>query len=103
MSTDKKTKRPLLSLFLSGLLPGLGQVYNGQIRKGVVLIGLNMIINFLLREPLDQVMANGFDIPRPTLIVFAGYTVAGVILWIYAMADAKRTAEFINSGRDNAV
>lgn len=98
MSNNKKTKRPLLSLFLSGLLPGLGQLYNGQMQKGLILVGLNMVINFLLRDPLAQVMENSFDIPRPTIVVFTGYTIAGLVLWIYAMADAKHYAEILNSG-----
>lgn len=96
MNNNRKTKRPLLSLFLSGLLPGLGQLYNGQMQKGLVLVGLNMVINFLLRDPLAQVMENGFDIARPTIVVFTGYTIAGLVLWIYAMADAKNYAETLN-------
>lgn len=102
MNNNKKIKRPLLSLFLSGLLPGLGQLYNGQIRKGIILVGLNIVINFLLRDPLEQVMENGFNVPDPVLVVFAGYTIAGLVLWIYAMADAKSYAESVNK-RNNTV
>lgn len=102
MDNIKKIKRPLLSLFLSGLLPGLGQLYNGQIQKGIILVGLNIVINFLLRDPLEQVMENGFNVPGPVLVVFTGYTIAGLVLWIYAMADAKRYAESVNK-RNNTV
>lgn len=98
---NEKKKRPLLALILSALLPGLGQIYNEQFSKGAVLLGLHMIINLLLREPLEQVMERGFDLETPTLVVFFGYTVAGLILWIYAMTDAKRYAELVNSFGSN--
>lgn len=62
-----------------------------------MLVGLNIVINYLLREPLNQFMEGGFEIARPTLIVFIGYTLAGLVLWIYAMVDAKRYAEYVNS------
>ena len=61
---------------------------------------LNVVINILLKDPLGKFMENGFDIARPTLIVFGGYTIAGMILWIYSMIDAKRYAEFINTKND---
>ena len=97
MNENKKVKRPLLSLLLSALLPGLGQIYNGQMQKGFILVILNIIINYLLGDPLNKVMENGFDLPGHTLVVFAGYTIAGLILWIYAMVDARRYAEYLNS------
>jgi len=61
---------------------------------------LNVVINILLKEPLSKFMENGFDIARPTLIVFGGYTIAGMILWVYAMIDAKKYAEYINTKND---
>jgi hypothetical protein len=33
---------------------------------------------------------------KPTLIIVAGYTVAGLVLLIYSALDAKKTAERIN-------
>ena len=41
-------KKPALALVLSAIFPGLGQIYNNQIPKGIALIGLNVVINFLL-------------------------------------------------------
>jgi signal peptidase I len=32
-----KKRRPIIALFLSFVIPGLGQMYNGQIRKGIIL------------------------------------------------------------------
>jgi len=96
---EKQVKNPLLALILSAILPGLGQIYNSHIAKGLFFIGFNMIINILIREPLATVLEN-FDnlenIDKPTWNVFIGYSIASMALWVYAMADAKRNAELIN-------
>ncbi len=102
MRSKNGRKRPLLALVLSGILPGLGQIYNGENQKGLILVVLNFVINYLLQDPMQRFMEKGFTLDRPTLVVFMGYTVAGLILWLYAMIDAKRTAESINMDIDNA-
>jgi hypothetical protein len=33
---------------------------------------------------------------NPTLIIVAGYTIAGLVLLVYSALDAKKTAERIN-------
>ena len=55
-----------------------------------------MAINILLREPLLIVLDKSAEVDNHTLIVFAGYLSAGLILWIYAMVDAKKGAEQLN-------
>ncbi|WP_338097257.1 DUF5683 domain-containing protein [Methanolapillus ohkumae] len=60
-----------LALVFSFIWPGLGQVYNGQLWKGVA-IYIGYIIGLLL-----------FFIP-------------GVVVWVYAMHDAFYGAEKIN-------
>ncbi len=99
-SKEKQVKNPLLALVLSAILPGLGQVYNSQYKKGLFFIGFNMIINFLIREPLAIVLENIDDLDKvdgPTMFVFVGYSLASMALWVYAMVDARRNAELINS------
>lgn len=62
----------------SAVMPGLGQIYNGEIGKGIVIIflsGLSVLLMFVLV---------GF-------IIFP-------IVWIYAVYDAYKTAEGINAG-----
>ena len=87
----------MIALVLSAIFPGLGQIYVRQIPKGVILIVLNLIINYLLVKPLEAIMeSGGSPVDMSTLYVVLGYTVAGLILWIYAIIDAKRTAERIN-------
>jgi len=69
-------KNPGLAFVLSFLFCGIGQIYNGQTVKGVVLLVLYAI-----------------SIALCTVII--GF-VPLVILWIYGMVDALRTAENIN-------
>lgn len=97
MADEKKRKNPTIALILSAIFPGLGQIYVRQIPKGAVLIVLNLIINYLLINPLEAIMESGGSVTdMSTLYIVLGYTVAGLILWIYAIIDAKKTAERIN-------
>ena len=101
MSEEKRKKNPMLALILSAIFPGLGQIYVKQIPKGIVLIGLNLIINFLLIEPLEVLINSGGSAPdNSTVLIVAGYTIAGLILWLYAIIDAKKTADRINREGD---
>ena len=93
---DKKKKNPFIALILSALLPGLGQVYNNEVQKGLFFIVFNMVINLLIKTPLSVFIESPKEIDRSTLIVLAGYSIAGLVLWIYAMVDAKRVADYIN-------
>ena len=96
---EKQVKNPLLALILSAILPGLGQIYNSHYRKGLFFIGFNMVINFLIREPLATVVENIDNLDNvdgPTMFIFVGYSLVSMALWIYAMVDARRSAEIIN-------
>jgi len=96
-SDNKNVKNPILAIILSALLPGLGQIYNSQYLKGLFFIGFNMIINYLIREPLLAVIDDPKNVEQPTMVVFIGYSLAGMILWIYSIVDAKRNADRINN------
>lgn len=65
-----------LAFVLSLLISGLGQIYNGQTAKGVV-----MVVLYFLFWGLSILLVG-----IPLLL----------ILWIYGMVDALRTAEKIN-------
>lgn len=69
-------KNPGVAAVLSFFICGLGQIYNGQIMKGII-----FIICYGIAWAL-------------TLIVI-GFLVVPV-LWIWGMYDAYRTAEKIN-------
>lgn len=86
----------LLGGLISGLFIGLGQLYNGQIKKAIILSvahaggWLVIIIVFILAAILTLgIGAILFALPV-LLVPFA--------LWIYALYDAYVTAEKINKG-----
>ena len=65
-----------LAAVLSFFFAGLGQIYNGQILKGILFIviqGINLLLMF-------------------ALVGFVTYA----IIWIWGMIDAYKTAEKIN-------
>lgn len=67
-----KRKEPGIALLLSFLLPGLGQIYNGDVGKG---------IGFMI----------GFWV-----LIWVGI---GIVFWIWGMIDAYQVATNINLGR----
>jgi len=78
MSTQppKFYKNPATATILSFFVMGLGQIYNGQIGKGIVFIIL-YAISWLL------------------MFVIIGF-ITTPILWIWGMIDANRSAKKIN-------
>ena len=98
MSENKKPrKNPILALVLSAILPGLGQIYNSQISKGVILLGLNFAISYFINEPFALVFSStGPFMERPGIHIFLAYLAAGIVLVAVAMIDAKQTADRIN-------
>jgi len=66
-------KNPQIAVFCSSLIPGLGQVYNGETLKGFVFLFGTLLGLFLILIP-------------------------GLIMWIYSMYDAHITAGKMNEG-----
>jgi TM2 domain-containing membrane protein YozV len=71
------TKNPGISAVLSFFWPGLGQIYNGQIGKGIIL---------LLSSSISAV-----------LTLFLIGCLLYPLVWIFAIYDAYHEAERINS------
>lgn len=69
-------KNPTVATILSFFIMGLGQIYNGQIGKGVLFIVL-YAVSFAL------------------MFVVIGF-ITTPILWIVGMVDANRSAKKIN-------
>ena len=101
MSDNKpKAKNPILALVLSAVLPGLGQIYNNQISKGFLLLVLNFGISYFISEPFALVFgSSGPLLDRPGAFLFLAYGLAGAVLVVVSMIDAKQTADRIN--KDN--
>ena len=98
MSDNKsKRKNPVLALVLSAVLPGLGQIYNNQLIKGLILLALNFGISYLISEPVARVFgSSGPMMDRPDILLFLAYGLAGAVLVVVSMIDAKQTADRIN-------
>ena len=71
-------KSPILALILSIFFPGIGQFYNGQPKKGIIII-IAAIISVAL------------------FIIMIG-AVLYLIVWVYALYDAYTSAVSINNG-----
>ena len=67
-------KSALLAGACSGLLPGLGQVYNGELGKGIAIFFGTIVGTFVLLIP-------------------------GLIFWAYGLQNAYSTAGKMNSGQ----
>ena len=77
-------KTPWLALVLSMVVPGLGQVYNGLWRRGVLqFLAWWVLLWMLKRPPLGALF---------TLLMFGAWTA----LWIWQFMDAHGTACAIN-------
>jgi TM2 domain-containing membrane protein YozV len=70
-------KNPGLAAVLSFFYMGLGQIYNGQIHKGIA---------FLIAYSISWLL----------MAVLIGF-ITTPILWIYGMYDAYKSAEKINT------
>lgn len=85
-ATDAGPRNPFLAVFLSATLPGAGQVYNGESRKGLAIALAQLLsIYLLLWTPLRQPNAP----PYLTAFVIA----VAATVYIYAVADAKAGAK----------
>lgn len=69
----ENTKNPQIAVFCSSLIPGLGQLYNGETLKGLAFLIGTLIGLFLLVIP-------------------------GVAVWVYSMYDAHIIAGKMNDG-----
>ncbi|MEW6145297.1 MAG: hypothetical protein AB1598_09790 [Thermodesulfobacteriota bacterium] len=101
MPQGKKRKNPVLALVLSGLLPGLGQLYNNQIPKGLVFFALNIVLSFFSYEPFVYFLKSwgSFQDTPPDmsqLLKLLIYSAAATVILIAAMIDAKKSADKIN-------
>jgi len=75
MSTQPQ-KNPGVATVLSFFFMGLGQIYNGQLGKGIIFIVL-------------------YAISVALMLVFVGF-ITTPILWLWGMVDANKSAKKIN-------
>lgn len=87
ISNKKINKKiPILAAFLSFIIPGAGQMYNQEIRKGIIYLTISIFIPimalYLLYENKNLIIA-----------IFANLIlIAYLIFYIYVIIDAYKTA-----------
>ncbi len=79
----EKKKSPVAAGCLSAVIPGVGQIYNGDTWKGIACLGVSMT---------GSLMSSEEDLQIPGAIIFLG-------VWVYSIADAVITAKKINTGK----
>ncbi|MFN4033914.1 MAG: tetratricopeptide repeat protein [Fimbriimonadales bacterium] len=90
-------RNPGLAFLLSLLMPGVGQLYNGQLLKGGVIIAM-VLLGLLLSGGSDFFYNLFAYLVNPTRLrggLSGGQLTAGVvaiIAWVYAFIDAPLTA-----------
>ncbi len=90
--TDAPAKRrsPLVAVFLSGLFPGLGQLYNGQRRKALLFAVAAVLLAFGPVNPLQVEIDPGDPAAGLRRVLLASVPFLAVALW--SVVDAYRTA-----------
>ena len=88
VKTSIKKKNPIFAVIASFIFPGLGQIYNGELRKGIgyIIIGIIFV-------SICVFLAQSRHIIGPVMVSSAAY----LLLWVSTMYDAYKTAEMINS------
>lgn len=87
-TTITEKKNPRVAVIASFFIPGLGQIYNGEVRKGIGLIIIGMIFASMWLSLIQKPHMIG-----PILVAGASY----LLLWIGSMHDAYKTAKEIGS------
>lgn len=90
MTEITQIKNPGVSAVLSFFYSGLGQVYNGEIGKGMVLILFQCLNLFIITTSL----ALSFLLVPLLATALGGFLF--VVVWIYGIYDAYKVAEKIN-------
>lgn len=84
-------KNPGYAAVFSFFWPGLGQIYNGQIIKGTILIFLMLLSWLSFLVGLLALIGHGPFFFCIFLMFFP------LLTWLFSMTDAYRTAEDINN------
>jgi tetratricopeptide (TPR) repeat protein len=88
LSEEYIPRNPMVAVLMSSLLPGAGQMYNGQPVKGL-LIAIGMLICVFVLGWTDYGFSTGLTSITPPLVIFM--LLAGAI-YIYAVVDANMNA-----------
>lgn len=101
-----RDRKPFVAGLLSLLLPGLGQLYNRQLFKGIVLIVVVALVcsllaaTWLLLHLLLPDQGDGWSVKIGRFFLRAGLAapIVGGGLWMFAVIDAVFTAAALRAG-----
>ena len=87
MGKEKIRRKPWLALLMSLFMPGLGQIYNGQMKKGLILYGIGIVFT-----PIYVLSIISFKLPGLilTLLIF-------LAIELFAVSDAYVQARKIKA------
>jgi TM2 domain-containing membrane protein YozV len=94
-SASAAPKNPLVSAIVSFLIPGVGQIINGQTKKGVILLVVYLVLwaVIVVVYLLGSIVTLGYGICCCLPVFFVP-----LLMNLYAAYDAYKTAGDINSG-----
>lgn len=87
---SRKRRSPLLAMALSGLFPGLGQLYNGETRKAVLFLVGGGLTAFGPVSPLDVDIDPSAPLPGLRMVMLVSLAFLALSLW--SVVDAYRVA-----------
>ncbi len=88
--TPTQKKNPKIAAIASFFIPGIGQIYDGEARKGIGFLIMAIIFASLW---LSLLQMQQLHMAGAILVAGGAY----VLLWIGSMYDAYKTAKEINS------
>ena len=100
--SNRVPRKPIASALLSALLPGLGQLFNGDLLKGIVLICCDVLFGLAQLRHLSNITyytIKKHTIPYAAVLagLFSGINLLLTLLllglWIYAIVDAWMVAK----------
>src|SRR5262245_62084118 len=80
--------RKLVALILSGVFPGLGQLYNREWGKGAGFVLAGLVLSWLTMRALPGDLDELMSAPLPTSVL--GALVLLLAVWIWSLVDAWR-------------
>jgi len=88
MAGPAPRRRQVIALMLSGIFPGIGQLYNRQPVKGAIGVVLGLVLTWAAARaaPADPVALAqpGADVLGPLLAL--------LVVWVWSLVDAWRAA-----------
>ena len=86
MTEHTARRQKVIALILSGVFPGLGQLYNRQLRKGVAFLAAGIVLSWFLGRAVPTAP---FTLIQPGANLLVPLCVL-LIVWVWSITDAWR-------------